>query len=97
MSHKPKLMTRYDGPSNRMEIEKYLHCALCIKEWHEREEAGETLPAWWSRIEVGYTKRGWQVWCARHNCNIIHIDFEGRRHPANTTRKATAEEVRRIN
>ena len=97
MSNKPKLKAKSDGPSNQLEIEKYIHCVLCVQEWHERNEAGETLPAWWSRIEVGYTKRGWQVWCARHNCNIIHFDFEGRKVLANATRRATGEEVRRIN
>lgn len=64
-----------DPVSNLNEIKAYLHCALCLG-----ERAGQHL-------EVGWTPRGLQVWCRVHDCNIVHIDFEGRTHPANTTRR----------
>lgn len=35
-------------------------------------------------LRVSFTDVGLQVWCLRHNCNVIHIDFEGRKHPAST-------------
>ena len=67
--------------SNLRQIESYIHCALCMKEIPEGES-----PQSYARYEIGWTKQGLQVWCDRHHCNIIHIDFEGQRHPANTAR-----------
>jgi hypothetical protein len=45
----------------------------------------------WQKIQVGWTQLGLQVWCIRHDCNIMHIDFEGVKHRANTTRREHAE------
>ena len=61
--------------SNELSIGLYLHCKMCFD--------GE-LP---QNIEVGWTEQGLQVWCKNHECNIVHIDFEGQQHPADTTRK----------
>jgi hypothetical protein len=44
-------------------------------------------PREWVQIEAGFTPLGIQVWCRRCEANIVHVDFEGMRHPANTTRK----------
>lgn len=30
-----------------------------------------------ARQECGWTDRGFQVWCLRHNINIAHVDFKG--------------------
>lgn len=70
---------------NTLEIVRYMHCALCLAEL----PAGES-PASFARLSVGFTKLGVQVWCARHEANVMHVDFEGACHPANTKR-ATAE------
>jgi len=59
--------------SNRKEIQLYLHCGLCLSEKVRAD------------IEVGWTPEGLQVWCRNHDCNIIHIDFEGQVHPSNDT------------
>lgn len=67
---------------NTLEIVRYMHCALCLAEL----PAGES-PASFARLSVGFTKLGVQVWCARHEANVMHVDFEGACHPANTTRK----------
>lgn len=61
------------------EIQAFFHCAICIK---------EEKP---SSIEAGYTGLGFQVWCRNHNCNIIHFDFEGQKHPATTSREGLRE------
>lgn len=66
--------------SNRNCINLYLHCGKCLKEIPEG-----TSPREYQKIQVGWTDRGIQVWCVRHDCNVIHIDFEGQTHPANTT------------
>jgi len=70
--------------SNGLKIVAYLHCSLCLKELDKLEDMS---PQEYARYSVGYTKKGLQLWCNRHNCNIIHIDFEGIKHSANTTRK----------
>ena len=69
------LLEALDPPSrniaNSREIKLFLHCRRCIR---------ETLQP---NVEVGWTGQGVQVWCKNHDCNIVHIDFEGRVHPAN--------------
>lgn len=70
---------------NTNEILMFFHCELCIKELPP-----DTSPREWAQLEVGWTKLGFQVWCKRHESNVCHIDFEGQKHPANTTRIKTA-------
>jgi hypothetical protein len=76
-----------DGPSNENEIGAFLHCALCIEEFKAGKARGES-PRSYARLEAGWTRRGLQVWCVRHEANVLHVDFEGQQHRANTTRKA---------
>lgn len=59
----------------------YVQCALCVK-----EKPADITPRDWARFNVGFTTRGVQVWCTRHECNVMHIDFEGHKHPADTGR-----------
>lgn len=65
---------------NTNEIVSYMHCSKCIA-----EKPANVSPAEWSRTQAGWTELGLQVWCNRHNCNIVHIDFETVQHPANIT------------
>ncbi len=62
-------------PSNEKCIQMYLHCGLCLNE----------MPAngYTQSLEVGWTAHGIQVWCKTHDANVLHIDFEGGKHPAN--------------
>lgn len=73
-------------PTNENEIDGYLHCSLCLDEW--KSGARDVAPADFCRLNVGWTRRGLQVWCQRHQVNVVNIDFEGQQHPANTTRRA---------
>lgn len=57
------------------QIGAFFHCKQCYAEWEKLEFSGS--PAEYQRIEAGWTKVGFQVWCQRHDCNLIHIDFEG--------------------
>lgn len=68
-----------------LSITSYMHCRLCLEELPEG-----VSPMDFSRTQAGFTSLGIQVWCNRHNCNVVHIDFEGVRHPANTSRPATS-------
>jgi hypothetical protein len=66
-------------------IVQFFHCTLCIKEGIPEGESPRT----WARFDIGWTKEGLQVWCVRHEANIMHIDFQGQKHPADLSRKAT--------
>jgi hypothetical protein len=59
------------------EIENAWTCSRCADERPE----GVTMRDF-SRIEAGTTRRGFQVWCIRHECTIAYIDFRGNSVPA---------------
>lgn len=57
-------------------IGMYFHCGRCMQ-----ERPPDQSPQQWGQIEAGFTALGVQVWCKRHNLNVVHIDFEGQAHP----------------
>ena len=59
------------------EMVMFLHCKKCLKKL-----PADQSPRDYASIEAGWTKSGLQLWCRRHEINIIHVDFEGQRHPA---------------
>lgn len=61
-----------------LSISSYIHCTKCLA-----EKPDNTSPSNWARLAIGLTKEGLQVWCKRHEMNVVHIDFQGHRHPAN--------------
>jgi hypothetical protein len=58
------------------EIQMYLHCAQCL-----REKPPNVSPQEWARVQAGWTTQGIQIWCVRHDKNVMHMDFEGAKHP----------------
>ena len=66
------------------EIKLWFHCSNCLPDKPARRS-----PAEWVRLEAGWTKLGVQIRCQRCDLNIIHIDFEGRKHPANLAGQQT--------
>lgn len=66
------------------EIEAFTHCKRCMDELKNGEI--ELSPRDYAQLEVGFSKLGLQVWCKRHDANIVHIDFEGEQHPSNSDR-----------
>lgn len=52
------------------EIIMFAHCAECIK-----EKPAEQSPMEWARLNTGFTKTGFQVWCVRHEMNVLCIEF----------------------
>ena len=64
-------------PNTESEIEMFFNCGECLEEL-----PSDTSPRDYQRLEVGWTIAGFQVWCKRHDMNIIHMDFEGHTHPA---------------
>lgn len=77
---------------NTNEIVAFMHCGLCLESIPEG-----VSPREWTQNEAGWTKEGFQVWCTRHEVNVMHIHFEGMKHPANTTRKLSPLEAAQIN
>lgn len=74
--------------SNDNQIQMFFHCGQCLA-----ERPPDQSPQQWASLEAGWTPLGFQIWCKRHDCNVLHVDFEGQRHPANTTRKARKGET----
>ena len=61
------------GENSEM-ISNYFHCKKCLEQLPEG-----TSPRDWARINVGFTQLGVQVWCTRHDKEIVHIDFLGQK------------------
>ncbi len=55
-------------------IQQYIHCAKCFNEL-----PADTSPKEHQLLEVGWTEKGLQVWCVRHEENVMHLDFDGRK------------------
>jgi hypothetical protein len=62
-------------------ITEFIRCPDC--EWDDKP-LGES-PRTWGRLEVGITPIGLQVWCTRHDRNVIHVDYQHRDYPADDT------------
>ena len=58
--------------TNSNEIVKFIHCKKCLD-----ERPSNLSPREYAQLEFGFTKPGIQVWCKRHEVNVMHIDFEG--------------------
>lgn len=63
----------------KKQIQGFMHCANCMS----RKPDGIS-PAEWAKLECGWTQQGFQVWCRRCDVNVVHVNFEGQQHPANT-------------
>lgn len=83
-------MSRPISASNQ--IVQFMHCRKCVEE--KQAEGVSWSPKEHARFEVGWTPQGIQVRCARHDLNIVHIDFEGQKHPANTLGVDPSEKLR---
>jgi hypothetical protein len=70
--------------TNKHAIKAFMHCGLCVE---EVKRSGAS-PRDHAQLEVGWTEQDLQVWCRRYDCNVVHIDFQGRKMPANTTRES---------
>ena len=54
------------------EIQAYLHCKKCTEELPEGQS-----PMEYARTQSGWTNKGLQIWCNRHDENVMHLDFKG--------------------
>jgi len=86
MTRKKKVEVEKPELSNEDQIFAFIQCGLCVEELLAAE-GPEVSPRDYARLEAGWTPRGLQIRCVRHECNVLNIDFEGCQHPADVTRK----------
>ena len=60
------------------QIKEPIVCVKCSDEFISGQTDAKSLQDY-SRIDVGFTDRGLQIWCQRHQLNICHINFDGNR------------------
>ena len=56
-------------------------CARCADDIASGAAEGMSL-ADYQRLDVGFTEFGIQVWCRRHDANVVHVNFGGARFEA---------------
>jgi hypothetical protein len=86
---------RGEGPSNEDEAVCFVHCPECLGEVMAMLEVEGYARPDYECLSVGWTPIGLQVWCVRHNCNVLHVDFEGYQHPGNDTAPEGEQSCRR--
>ncbi len=80
MSAKPTLPVE----ALSLNIDSYVACTKCAEELASIEPKISLQD--YAAIDIGFTKWGLQVWCRRHQVNIVHIDFGGQQLPADFRR-----------
>ena len=70
-------------PENSLEnlqnkITNQIVCSKCEIEFMKGGTGSRSLQKY-SLLDVGFTNRGLQVWCRRHDVNVVHVDFDGNR------------------
>ena len=59
-------------------IEQNIICSKCETEFLVGSTDSRSLQDY-SRLDIGFTSIGVQVWCRRHDANVVHIDFAGQK------------------
>mgnify|MGYP001229352176 FL=1 len=59
-------------------IEQNIICSKCETEFLLGSTDSRSLQDY-SRLDIGFTGIGVQVWCRRHDVNVVHIDFAGQK------------------
>lgn len=57
-------------------IKEPLVCSQCFDEMSKGLTDKASLQDY-ALFDVGFTDMGIQVWCRRHDLNVVHIDFDG--------------------
>lgn len=58
-------------PMAKNQIFGYINCGKCLDELPEGQSPKE-----YARLNVGLTPHGIQVWCVRHDCDVIHYTLD---------------------
>lgn len=67
-----------------LSVTGYVACSKCAAEVDAAQPPLSLQD--YAQIDVGFTDWGMQVWCRRHQANIVHIDFQGHQLPADFRR-----------
>ena len=59
-------------------IEQNIICSKCETEFLLGSTDSRSLQDY-SRLDIGFTSIGVQVWWRRHDANVVHIDFAGQK------------------
>ena len=59
------------------QITQHVICAKCEEEFLNGLTDSSSFQDY-TKLDVGFTDTGMQVWCRRHDANVVHVDFEGR-------------------
>ena len=59
-------------------IKEPIVCVKCSSEFLSGQTDSKSMQEY-SKIDVGFTERGLQIWCQRHQLNICHINFDGKK------------------
>ena len=76
-------------------IKNYLVCEDCMEEWANNESDARS-PQEATKLDIGFTDRGLQVWCPKHGINVAHIDF-GDSPPTIDTRCLRPKSLKELN
>lgn len=77
-----KRPTKQDRPIPTDDVGlSYINCTMCVI---EAAKGGHHIKDW-AKLTVSFTAIGLQVYCLRHEVNVIHIDFQGQKPPANNS------------
>lgn len=60
-------------------IKGFMHCKQCLDEWLAGEAGEGVSPREYARLEMGWTPKGFQLWCVRHELNVVSIDLLGQK------------------
>lgn len=71
-----------------LQITGYVACSKCSDDVAKLDPPQSLQD--YAQIDVGFTDWGVQVWCRRHKANIVHIDFQGQKLPADFRRLETS-------
>ncbi len=83
-------MRRTGESDPREHINTYIRCPKCQEDIFRRAGSEVTIsPREYGRMECGFTRDGFQVWCLRHDMNIIHIDFNREDMTVDTTMRGS--------
>ena len=56
-------------------IQMFYHCKKCLK---EQKNSGLS-PREYASFEFGVTEKGFQLWCTRHEENVLALDLLGQK------------------
>ena len=60
------------------QINQHVICAKCEEEFQAVSTDSSSLQDY-TKLDVGFTDIGIQVWCRRHDANVVHVNFNGQK------------------